>query len=107
MPLPWKDNKPGWQQRLEADLDAIGLREAERRLATDFYDREYRETIESWIKRKRGGLKLVPRRARAGRLRPPSLKDLISAKDFAESTPLMNGAASAALTALSSQCTSR
>ena len=60
MPLTWKDNKPGWQQRLEASLDAIGLREAERRLATDFYDREYRETVESWIKRKRGGLKLAP-----------------------------------------------
>jgi hypothetical protein len=55
MPLTWKDNKPGWQQRLEASLDAIGLREAERRLATDFYDREYRETVESWIKRAKIG----------------------------------------------------
>jgi hypothetical protein len=49
----WTDNRPGWQQRLDADLDAVGLREAERRLATDFYDREYRATVEAWIQRQK------------------------------------------------------
>ncbi len=53
----WKDNKPDWQQRLGADLDAFGLREAERRLATDFYDMAQREFVADWIERKRNNKK--------------------------------------------------
>ncbi len=49
----WKDNKPDWQKRLGADLEALGLREAERRLATDFYDMAQRELVADWINRKR------------------------------------------------------
>lgn len=58
MHRPWKDNKPGWQQRLETDLDALGLREAERRLATDFYDMAQRGYVADWIERKRNSEKL-------------------------------------------------
>ncbi len=49
----WKDNKRHWQQRLGADLDVLGLREAERRLATDFYDMAQRGFVADWINRKR------------------------------------------------------